>query len=167
MNPVPVRFVGISEGTDPIFLTRIRGLRFFLWRIGFWVPIRRLPILKEYFGSSFFFMDPSRWTYHFDVVVFSDPRSLLFYFHVDPDAVLIIFLCGVTIGVLDPDWIFYDSFRSETPLLNLCVAHFLYGVGIRTFSLDPQSIVFLFGSVPSYSHGSALFFYNNRNICFY
>jgi len=51
-------------------------------------------------------MDPFRWTYHFDVVVFSDPRSLLFYFHADPDAVLIIFLCGVTIGVLDPDWIF-------------------------------------------------------------
>jgi hypothetical protein len=24
----------------------------------------------------------------------------------DPDAVQIIFLCGVTIGVLDPDWIF-------------------------------------------------------------
>jgi hypothetical protein len=51
-------------------------------------------------------MDPSRWAYHFDVVVFSDPRSLLFYFNADPDAVLIIFLCGVTIGVLDPDWIF-------------------------------------------------------------
>ncbi len=46
---------------------------------------------------------------------------------------LIIFLCGVIIGVLDPDWIFYASFRSETPVLNPCVAHFLYGVGIRNF----------------------------------
>jgi hypothetical protein len=54
-----------------------------------------------------FFMDPFHWICHFDVVVFSDPRSLLFYFHADPDAVLIIFLCGVTIGVLDPDWIFF------------------------------------------------------------
>ena len=50
----------------------------------------------------------------------------LFHFclHADPDAVLIIFLCGVTIGVLDPDWIFYVSFRSETPVLNPRVAHF-------------------------------------------
>ncbi len=112
-------------------------------------------------------MNPSRWTYHFDVVAFSDPRSLLFYFHADPDAVLIIFLCGVTIGVLDPDWIFfYVSFRSETPVLNPRVAPFLYGVGIRKFPLDPQSIVFLFGSVPFYSHGSAPI-HNNRNICFY
>ncbi len=55
-------------------------------------------------------MDPFRWICHFDVVVFSDPRSLLFYFHADPDAVLIIFLCGVTIGVLDPDWIFFLRF---------------------------------------------------------
>jgi hypothetical protein len=52
-------------------------------------------------------------------------RDLFFLcLHADPDAVLIIFLCGVTIGVLDPDWISYVSFRSETPVLNPCVAHF-------------------------------------------
>ncbi len=65
----------------------------------------RLPILKEYFGSSFF-LYPFRWTYHFDVVVFSDPRMFLQILRADPDADAVIFLRGVTIGVLDPDWIF-------------------------------------------------------------
>jgi hypothetical protein len=51
-------------------------------------------------------MDPFRWTYHFDVVVFSDPRMFLQILRADPDADAVIFLRGVTIGVLDPDWIF-------------------------------------------------------------
>ncbi len=106
MNPVPVIFFVIFRGYRfNIFNPDPRIEIFFLWRIGFWVPVRRLPILKE-LRIQFFFMDPFRWICHFDVVVISDPRSLLFYFHADPDAVLIIFLCGVTIGVLDPDWIF-------------------------------------------------------------
>jgi hypothetical protein len=53
-----------------------------------------------------FFMDLFRWTYHFDVVVFSDPRMFLQILRADPDADAVIFLRGVTIGVLDPDWIF-------------------------------------------------------------
>ena len=51
-------------------------------------------------------MDPFRWTYHVDVVVFSDPRMFLQILLADPDADAVIFLRGVTIGVLDPDWIF-------------------------------------------------------------
>jgi len=50
-----------------------------------------------------------------------------------------------------PELDFYSSFRSETPVLNPCVSHiFLFGVGIREFSLDPQSVDFLLS-------GSALF----------
>jgi hypothetical protein len=51
-------------------------------------------------------MDPFRWVHHFDVVVISDPRISLQILRADPDADAVIFLCGVTIGVLDPDWIF-------------------------------------------------------------
>jgi hypothetical protein len=111
-------------------------------------------------------MDPFRWTYHFDVVVFSDPRMFLQILRPDPDAYADYFLV-------------WGDYRCPRPGLDfLCFLQvgdtgsqpmrraFLYGVGIRKFSLDPQSIVFLFGSVPSYSHGSAPF-YNNRNICFY
>jgi len=105
-----------------------------------------------------FFMDPFRWICHFDVVVFSDPRSLLFYFHADPDAVLIIFLCGVTIGVLDPDWIFYASFRSETPVLNLCVAHFfIWRRDPYIFSGSSKRCFSSFRIRPFYSRGSSPF----------
>ena len=46
-------------------------------------------------------MDPSE-DPSFDVGI-SDPRIFLC---TDPDAYPVTFLCGVTIGVLDPDWIF-------------------------------------------------------------
>jgi hypothetical protein len=56
-------------------------------------------------------------------------------------------LRGVTIGVLDPDWIFMlPSGRRHR--FSTHASYILYGVGIRKFSLDPQNVVFLFGSVP-------------------
>jgi hypothetical protein len=110
-------------------------------------------------------MDPFRWVHHFDVFGISDPQMSSEFYSRIPTLMLDIFLCGVTIGVLDPDWIFHASFRSETLVLNPCVAHFFYGVGLRKFSLDPQNVVFRFGSVPFIC--SDPLFYNNRNICFY
>jgi len=59
----------------------------------------------------------------------------------------IIFLCGVTIGVLDPDWIFILPSGRRHRFSTHAFPTFIFGVGIREFSLDPQS-VHLSGSAP-------------------
>ncbi len=61
-------------------------------------------------------MDPSFWCCYFGSTFFFVYARIL-------TLTQIIFLCGVTIGVLDPDWIFSTSFRSETPVLNPRVSH--------------------------------------------
>ena len=91
-------------------------------------------------------MDLFRWTYHFDVVVFSDPRMFLQILRADPDADAVIFLRGVTIGVLDPDWIFtLPSGRRHR--FSTHASYILYGVWIRKVGfwilrifLDPHMV---------------------------
>ena len=61
----------------------------------------------------------------------------------------VTFLCGVTIGILDPDWIFMLPSDRRHRFSTHASLTFLFGVGIREFSLDPQSVAFLLsGSAP-------------------
>ncbi len=75
-----------------------------------------------------------------------------------PTLMLDIFLCGVTIGVLDPDWIFMlPSGRRHRFSTHSLHTHFFMASGSVNLFLDPKNIIFLVGSLLSfYSIGSAL-----------
>jgi len=76
-------------------------------------------------------------------------------------------LCGVTIGVLDPDWIYYSSFRSETPVLNPCVSHIFHlSLGSVNFLWILKALTFFFLDPHLYSRGSAPFPTTKISICF-
>jgi len=81
-----------------------------------------------------------------------------FFLCTDPDAYPGYFLVWGDYRCPRPGLDFYSSFRSETPVLNPCVSHiFLFGVGIREFSLDPQSVDFLLSGSALFIRGSAPF----------
>jgi hypothetical protein len=75
----------------------------------------------------------------------------------------IIFLCGVTIGVLDSDWILLLPSGRRHRFSTHASPTFLFGVGMREFSLDPQSVVFFFPD-PHLSFAWIRSFFNNQNI---
>jgi len=78
----------------------------------------------------------------------------------------IIFLCGVTIGVLDPDWIFILPSGRRHRFSTHASPTFLFGVGIREFSMDPQSFVFLLSGSASLMRVDPLLFHQSK-IYFY
>jgi len=97
-------------------------------------------------------MDPSE-DPSFDVGI-SDPRN--FFYARILTLIQVTFLCGVTIGVLDPDWIHYSSFRSETPVLNPCVSHIFHlSLGSVNFLWILKALTFFFLDPHLYSRGSA------------
>ena len=108
-------------------------------------------------------MDPSE-DPSFDVGI-SDPRT--FFYARILTLIQVTFLCGVTIGVLDPDWIHYSSFRSETPVLNPCVSHIFHlSLGSVNFLWILKALTFFFLDPHLYSRGSAPFPTTKISICF-
>ena len=69
----------------------------------------------------------------------------------------VTFLCGVTIGVLDPDWIFILPSGRRHRFSTHASPTFSFGVGIRGFSLDPQGVDFLLSGSALFIRGSAPF----------
>ncbi len=115
------------EGTDPLFSIRIQGLIFsFYYSVFSGYRTNRATSLKLCFGSGFY-VDPFWWIHPFDVVILA-PR--IFYARI-LTLTQIIFLCGVTIGVLDPDWIFILPSGRRHRFSTHAFPTFLFGVGIR------------------------------------
>ena len=104
-------------------------------------------------------MDPSE-DLSFDIGI-SDPQ--IFFYARILTLIQVTFLCGVTIGVLDPDWIYYSSFRSETPVLNPCVSHIFHlSLGSVSFLWILKALIFFFLDPHFLFVGPLLF--NNQNI---
>jgi hypothetical protein len=156
-----ILLIPFVEGTDPIMICSDPMIKFFCGSVSSLVTDLADTLTKQKkLRILIFFMDPSRWIYYFDVVAFSDLRLCINLSRAGPDADACHFLCGVTIGVPDPDWIFYASFRSETPVLNPRV------VGLFIWRRDPR----LFAGFSKHCVSSfriRIFFYNNRASRFY
>jgi hypothetical protein len=112
------------------------------------VPIRQVTDPKINFGSSFFLWIRSVGSTTLMLLSFRIRECFHKFYARILTLMLVIFLCGVTIGVLDPDWIFMLPSGRRHRFSTHASHIFLYGIGIRKFSLDPQNVVFLFGSVP-------------------
>ena len=79
----------------------------------------------------------------------------------------VTFLCGVTIGVFDPDWIYYSSFRSETPVLNPCVSHIFHlALGSVNFLWILKALTFFFLDPHFLFVGPLLFINQNIHILY-